>query len=82
MPPPETPMVFANKTLGEICRQIKDPEQNGKKTLEDLTNHARIDPRIQWAWNPGGNRTPAPRTYQDFVDKLTEWINKGAACPD
>lgn len=82
MPPPETPMTFAGKTTGEICRQIKDPEQNGNKTLEDLTRHAEIDPRIQWAWNPGGNRTSAPRTYQDFVAKLTEWANKGGACPE
>jgi len=82
MPPPETPMAFANKTTKEICNQIKDPAQNGNKTLEDLARHATIDPRVQWAWSPGGNRTPAPRTYQEFLDKLTEWINKGAACPD
>ncbi|MCI0527321.1 MAG: hypothetical protein L0Y56_07740 [Nitrospira sp.] len=82
MPPPETPMAFAGKTAKEICNQIKDPAQNGNKTLEDLTRHATIDPRIQWAWDPGGKRIPAPRTYQEFVDKLTEWINKGAACPD
>lgn len=82
MPPSETIMAFANKKPGEICRQIKDPAQNGKKTLEDLIKHVSTDSLIQWAWNPGGNRTPAPRTRQDFIDKMTEWANKGAACPE
>ncbi|HWP45902.1 MAG TPA: hypothetical protein VNM22_01960 [Candidatus Limnocylindrales bacterium] len=82
MPPPETPMIFANKTPKEICNQIKDPAQNGNKTLEDLIRHVKEDPRIQWSWNPGGKRTPAPRTLQEFIDKITEWINQGAACPD
>jgi hypothetical protein len=75
-------MVFANKTPKEICNQIKDPAQNGNKTLEDLIRHVKEDPRIQWAWNPGGKRTPAPRTHQEFVDKIIEWVNQGAACPN
>ncbi len=82
MPPPETPMIFANKTPKEICNQIKDPAQNGNRTLEDLIRHVKEDPRIQWSWNPGSKRTPAPRTHQEFIDKITEWINQGAACPD
>jgi len=75
-------MIFENKTAGEICRQIKDPAQNGgKKTLEEIIEHIHT-PLVAWGWDPGSGRTPAPGTYQGFVEKMTEWANKGGACPD
>ncbi len=35
LPPPEMKMVFQGKTPGELARQLKDPDQNGHKTLEE-----------------------------------------------
>jgi hypothetical protein len=32
-------MAWQNKTLGEICRQIKDPARNGGRSLEELLMH-------------------------------------------
>jgi hypothetical protein len=34
LPPPEMKMVFVGKSAGELCRQIKDPNQNGGRSLE------------------------------------------------
>ena len=32
-------MAWQGKTLGEICRQIKDPARNGGKTLPRIVEH-------------------------------------------
>ena len=37
MPPENMPMVFQGRTPGELCRQLKDPKQNGGRTGE--TDH-------------------------------------------
>jgi len=74
-------MGWEGKTLGEICAQIKDPERNGGRRLDDLVHHIGRDPLVGWAWAPGYGREPAPGT-QDQAGALAEaWVRTGAACP-
>ena len=74
-------MAWQGKTLGEICEQIKDPKQNGGKTLEDLVHHMGEDSLVGWGWNPGAGREPAPGTQKELGILVEAWVNSGAACP-
>ena len=82
LPPPEMRLVFQGKTPGELARQLKDPKQNGGKTLEQLLHHVTEDKLVLWGWEPGDGRTKPPLTHDQFVSKMREWIDKGAAEPE
>src|SRR6202171_5392108 len=43
LPSPEHKMVFVGRSAGELCKQIKDPKQNGGRSLEDLRRHFADD---------------------------------------
>jgi hypothetical protein len=74
-------MAWVGKSLGEICTQIKDPERNGGKTLDDLVHHMAEDSLVGWGWHPGAGRTPAPGTQAEFGALIKAWVRGGAACP-
>lgn len=74
-------MAWEGKTLGEICRQIKDPERNGGKDLEALHKHMAEDSLVGWGWHPGGDRDPVPGTQKQFGELVALWIEAGAECP-
>jgi hypothetical protein len=74
-------MAWAGKSLGEICRQIKDPARNGGLDMEKLLDHMAKDSLVGWAWAPGGKRTPAPGTQKEFGDTMRAWADTGAFCP-
>jgi hypothetical protein len=82
MPPEGMPMVFQDRTPGELCRQLKDPKQNGGKTGEQIIGHISGDPLVLWGWNPGGERAIPRMSHKDFSAKMNEWVKKGAACPE
>jgi hypothetical protein len=82
LPPPEMRLVFQGKTPGELARQLKDPKQNGGKTLDQLLHHVSEDKLVLWGWEPGDGRTKPPLTHDEFVRKMREWIEKGAAEPE
>lgn len=82
LPPAETPMVFQGKTPAALCAQLKDPEQNGHRTLAQVLDHVANDPLVGWGWNPGGHRTLPPLTRPQTVAALTTWIDAGGACPE
>lgn len=65
----------------EICEQLRDPERNGNRTYLQLAEHLNHDRILHWAWNPGGNREPAPRTLQDHVNDILRWGAAGMPCP-
>src|SRR5207302_9892795 len=44
LPPAETPMVFQGKTPAALCAQLKDPEQNGHRSLAQIVDHVAPDP--------------------------------------
>jgi hypothetical protein len=74
-------MAWQTKSLGQICEQIKDPDRNGKRSLAQLLDHMAHDDLVGWAWRPGGTRTPAPGTQQQFGALIAAWIQTGAQCP-
>jgi hypothetical protein len=82
LPPPEMRMVFQGKTPGELARQLKDPKQNGGKTLEQIFRHVAEDKLVLAGWDPGDGRTKPPLSHEEFVHRMREWIDKGAAAPE
>jgi hypothetical protein len=82
LPPPEMRMVFQGKTPGELARQLQDPAQNGGKTLEQLIHHVSKDPLVLWGWDPGDGRARPPLSHAEFVQRMREWVERGAASPD
>jgi hypothetical protein len=74
-------MGWIGHSLGQICEQIKDRSRNGDRSLDDLVEHMAQDDLVGWAWNPGGNRTPAPGTQKEFGQLIQAWKDNGAHCP-
>jgi hypothetical protein len=74
-------MAWQNRSLGEICAQIKDPARNGRRSLEAIVTHMAEDSLVGWAWAPGFGRKPAPGTQKEFGALLEAWLRTGAACP-
>jgi cytochrome c5 len=81
VPPPNMKMVIVGETSGQFCRQLKDPAQNGGRTLAQIITHVSSDDLVGWAWNPGDGRTPPPLTRPEFAAAVREWVKNGAACP-
>ncbi len=83
MPPADQKMAFQGLTAGQLCRQLKDPKMNGgRKTTKEAVEHVKSDPLVLWAWSPGEGRSTPPMSHADFVKKLNEWVDNGAACPE
>ena len=74
-------MAWQNKSLGDICRQLKDVERNGGRDLALLQEHVAKDDLVGWAWNPGTGREPAPGTQEEAGKLVQAWIDTGAECP-
>lgn len=83
MPGAEHKMSFQGITASQLCRNLKDPLQNGgRKTAKDAVDHLATDPKVQWAWSPGNGRTTPPMGRDEFLKKMNEWVARGAACPE
>jgi hypothetical protein len=74
-------MAWQGRTLAQICVQIKDKDRNGGKDMAALIKHMAEDELVGWAWDPGGERTPAPGTQKQFGDLVRAWADAGAPCP-
>jgi hypothetical protein len=74
-------MAWQDKTLGEICAQIKDPARNGGRSLQQILTHMATDTLVGWAWAPGFGREPAPGTQQELGALIEAWVKTGAVCP-
>jgi hypothetical protein len=74
-------MAWEGKSMGEICRQIKDPQRNGGRDLALLHEHVAHDDLVGWAWKPGPGRDPAPGTQEQLGELVQAWIDSGAECP-
>jgi hypothetical protein len=81
LPTPEHKMVFVGRTPAELCRQLKDPKQNGNRSLQQVFDHIATDDLVGWGWNPGEGRALPPLTRPETVAELKIWIDGGAACP-
>ncbi|MEE8525881.1 MAG: Isoquinoline 1-oxidoreductase subunit [Thermoanaerobaculia bacterium] len=74
-------MAWKGLSLAEICEQIKDPERNGHRTLDEIVEHLTEDALVGWGWQPGAGREPAPGTQEAFGELIRAWVETGAACP-
>ena len=69
------------KTSSYICNQLRDPDRNGGRTIREVAVHLGHDKVLRWAWNPGGNREPAPHSLDAVTDALMKWAASGTPCP-
>jgi len=78
------PKEFAweGQSLGQICRQIKDENRNGGRTLALLQEHFARDDLVAWGWAPGAGREPAPGSQAELGALVQAWIDTGAECPN
>jgi hypothetical protein len=74
-------MAWQGKSLGQICRQMKDRSRNGNRDDAALLHHMAEDSLVGWGWHPGGGRTPAPGTQAEFGALIGAWLTTGGACP-
>jgi hypothetical protein len=81
LPPADMPMVFVGRSSSELCRQLKDPKQNGGKTLEQIYEHIAHDALVGWGWSPGDGRAPVPIPRDELARATRAWIDGGCACP-
>ncbi|MCD2185364.1 Isoquinoline 1-oxidoreductase subunit [Rhizobium sp. GN54] len=75
-------MAWQGLTVGEICRQVKDPERNGDRTHADLVRHMGEDHLVGWAWHPGEGRSTPPGSQEALAALIDAWVATGAECPD
>jgi hypothetical protein len=75
-------MAWQGKSIGELCRQLKDKNRNGGRDLAMLQEHvAKDQDLVAYAWNPGKGRDPAPGTQVLAGALIQAWIETGAECP-
>lgn len=82
LPSPEHKMVFVGRTPAQLCRQLKDPQQTGGRSLQQLVEHVSTDDLVGWGWNPGDGRSLPPLTREETSAQMKIWIAGGAACPN
>jgi hypothetical protein len=74
-------MAWQGKSIGEICRQLKDKSRNGGRDLAMLQEHVAKDDLVAYGWDPGEGRTPVPGTQELAGELVQAWIDTGAECP-
>jgi len=74
-------MAWEGKSMGEICRQLKDSSRNGGRDLALLHEHLAHDDLVAWGWRPGPGRDPAPGSQERLGELIKAWIDTGAQCP-
>jgi hypothetical protein len=82
LPPESMKMIFQGRTPAELAAQLKDPAQNGGKTLDQIVHHVTDDKLVAGCWNPGDGRVPPPIPHNEFASHVREWVEKGAAIPN
>jgi cytochrome c5 len=81
LPPAHTRMVFEGVSPAQLARQLKDPKENGGKTLEQIIHHAAEDSLVATGWHPGPGRSTPPLSQAELGKKLREWVDQGAVIP-
>jgi hypothetical protein len=80
LPPPETPMIWEGLSDRQLCELLKDPAQNGHRTVQQIVEHMST-PLVLWGWHPGEGRAPIPMKQDEFLTGVKQWAASGAACP-
>lgn len=80
LPPAHLKMVFEGKSPRQLAMHFKDNKFTGFKNFkQDMIHHVEKEPLVLHSWTYG---TPPPLSHEEFVSKVKEWIEKGAAIPD
>lgn len=74
-------MAWVGKSPHQICEQMKDPDRNGHRTLQQIASHNAHDELVAWGWKPGHGREPAPGTQEELGRLVQAWVESGAECP-
>ena len=74
-------MLWQGLSSGDLCRSLKDPKRNGKRSGHELIEHMTKEPLVLWGWNPGRGLEPVPIPHTEFVDLTKTWVAGGMACP-
>ena len=74
-------MAWQNRTIHEVCEQIRDPKRNGHRSLDAIAQHVAHDSLVGWAWIPGADRAPPPGTQAEAGALVAAWTATGAECP-
>jgi hypothetical protein len=74
-------MAWQGKSIGDICRQLKDRNRNGGRDLALIQQHVAKDDLVAYGWHPGPGRVPAPGTQEEAGALIQAWIDSGAECP-
>jgi len=80
LPSSNMKLVFQGRSPHDLAMQLKDPKQNGGKSLNDLIEHMKTD-LVKWGWQPGEGRTTPSLSYAEFFNQFKLWIDKGAVAP-
>jgi hypothetical protein len=80
MPSPDMPMIWEGLSNRQLCELLKDPNQNGHRTVQQIVEHMST-PLVRWGWHPGEGRTPIPTPQTEFLSNVSAWAAQGAACP-
>lgn len=75
-------MAWEDKSLREICLQLKDKDRNGGKTLDEIVEHMAEDPLVAYGWNPPPQMTPVPGSQKMLGELSRAWVDTGAHCPE
>ena len=78
---PPRSMTWAGLSTGQLCRALKDPTKNGRRSLKGIVKHMQEDSLVHWSWDPGGTRNSVAMPHHVFVEFVEEWVRSGAHCP-
>ena len=59
LPPPETPMIWQGLSDRQLCELLKDPNQNGHRSIPQIVEHMST-PLVLWGWTPVRAAPPYP----------------------
>jgi hypothetical protein len=80
LPPPTMRMAWQGLGLAALCQALKDPAQNGGRSLAALEDHLRNDALVAWGFRPGLGRKPPSLSQPEFLARFVEWKDAGAPC--
>lgn len=81
LPPPQHKMVFIGLSGAELCRNLKNKEENGGRDLAGLRHHLD-DKLVLWGWDPGVGRAPVDVPRKEFIAAFERWAAAGGPCPE
>ncbi|HET8889010.1 MAG TPA: Isoquinoline 1-oxidoreductase subunit [Candidatus Angelobacter sp.] len=81
LPSARTPMIWRDRSDKEVCEELKDPKQNGGRSLQKIVEHMTADKLVLWGWSPGEGRSPVSMPQAEFAAKVKAWAAAGAPCP-